>query len=81
MLKAGASKTNYKNIAVDMLLSNKMPYSDAFRTSIKTAKKEAVVFIKSGKSCLITVSFFMPLTNEQTCQENVQHKVTSNLLK
>lgn len=64
MLKVGVFKINYKNIVVDMFLLNKMLYLDVFRIFIKIVKKEVVVFIKLGKSCLITVSFFMLLINE-----------------
>lgn len=64
MLKVGVFKINYKNIVVDMFLLNKMLYLDVFRIFIKIVKKEVVVFIKLGKLCLITVSFFMLLINE-----------------
>lgn len=35
-----------------------MPYPDAFRTSIKAARKEAMVFIKTGRFMPNNAEFF-----------------------
>lgn len=59
MFKAGASKTNDKNIAVDMLLSNvKCHIQMLLGHPLKQPEKKTWYLSSQGDSRLITVEFF-----------------------
>lgn len=66
MFKAGASKANYKNIVVDMFLPNaKCHIQMPLGHPLKQPEKRPWCFSRQGDSCLITLSSFMLLRNEE----------------